>query len=99
MAHRQLEAAGIRRIAGRDTDERACDTARKRSKILEENRRFAWAWASDEVKQATGYDPMSANAVVPIGWPPGTDPSMDVTVLKDPPKLEAVGQSAGNPWA
>lgn len=71
---------------------------RKLPKLKEENRRFAWAWACKSDQEAAGYDAMSANPVMPVGWPPGTDPSMDVTVLKDPPKIAPAAECAGNPW-
>lgn len=89
---------GKRRQARHDAENKSREAARKRSAILEENRVFAWAWASESDQQAAGFDAYSANPVVPVGWPPGTDPSMDVTALKEPPKIAPAAENAGNPW-
>jgi hypothetical protein len=40
---------------------------------------------------------MSADQVLPLGWSPGTDPSMDAVELKEPPQIEPAKGIVGNP--
>lgn len=85
--------------ARHDAANAAREDSRKAAKVREENRRFAWHWAPESVQLAAGFDPMSPNPVVPLGWPPGKDPSQDIMELKEPSQIEPAAENVGNPWA